>query len=94
LKIIAPAVLTAAALLTIGLSPPLSAQTQQQHKTDPAKVYSYKQTSPTPQSTTTPMPMMGQSQTATPQIYMNPDIPYGSPAWWREMDRTHGGDSQ
>jgi hypothetical protein len=93
LKIIAPAVLTAAALLTIGLSPPLSAQTQQP-KSDPTKVYAYKQNAPTPQSTTTPMPMMGQSQMQTPQIYMDPQIPYGSPTWWREMDRTHGGDSQ
>jgi hypothetical protein len=78
-----------AALLLVGSTAWVTAQTQTQpaQKANPTKVYSYTQTLPKQKSNTAPMAQ----QPGGPEHLPN-SVPYGSPRWWEETLRGTGGE--
>jgi hypothetical protein len=78
-----------AALLTVSLAIPLSAQTQSGTSNDKTKVYAYQKRAPATESS--PAAAYPKRQVPTPS-YASDEVPYGSQHWWRESERiSHGG---
>jgi hypothetical protein len=88
LKAISALLLGTAAVLTIGLAAPLSAQMQPDNSNDKTKVYAYQKRAPASEPAAVATPP--RRQVPTPS-YASDEIPYGSQHWWRENERLSAG---